>query len=133
MSGFIWSRTPKCLPASPPTMEGAADQMLSGMLEFLELLAVPLGYLPVEVPHDVAIDQHRNGCRLPWIARYHGGQVPVEPVTPGPGSGDCLAQCALEPACTDDGGNFCAPAAAVHGPVVVVGLMGHARVFEFSR
>jgi hypothetical protein len=65
--------------------EGATGQMLSGMLEFLELLAVPSGYLLVEVSHGVAFDQYRNGCRLPWIGRYHGRQVPIEPVTPGRG------------------------------------------------
>lgn len=41
--------------------EGAAGQMLSGILEFLELLAVPSGYLPVKVSHDVAIDHYRYG------------------------------------------------------------------------
>jgi hypothetical protein len=46
------------------------------MLEFPELLAVPSGYLLVEVSHDVAFDQYRDGCRLPWIGRYYGGQVP---------------------------------------------------------
>ncbi len=81
------------VPADPAAdNESAADQMLSGSLKFLELLAVPFGYLAVEKPHDVAIDQYRNGCRLAWISRHQCRQVSIELVTPWPTSGGCLAQ-----------------------------------------
>ena len=72
--------------------ESTADQILSGLLEFLELLAVPFGYLSVEEPHDVAIDQDRNGCRLARISRHQCREVSIELMTPWPGSGCCLAQ-----------------------------------------
>ena len=91
--------------------EGAADQMLSSSLEFLELLAVPIGHFPVEIAYDVAVDQYCNDCRVAEIARYECRQVSVELVTPWPGSVDCFAQRVLESARTDDGGNLCAPAA----------------------
>jgi hypothetical protein len=36
--------------------ESAADQILSGSLEFLELVTVSFGYLFVEKPHDVSVN-----------------------------------------------------------------------------
>ena len=81
------------VPAVPAAdNESTADQMLSGLLEFLELLAVPFGYLSVQKPHDVAVDQYRNGCRLARISHHQCRKVSVELMTPWPGSGCCLAQ-----------------------------------------
>jgi hypothetical protein len=106
--------------------------MLSGSLGFSELLAVPVGHFPVEIAHDVAVDQYSNDVRS-WGSRATSAGTCRSNWTPWPGSGDCFAQRVLEAARADDGGNFCVPAAAVHGPMVVVGLIGHPRVFEFSR
>ena len=59
------------VPADPAAdYESAADQMLSGSLEFKELLAVPCGDLTVEKSHDVAIDEYRNDSRLVRVSSH---------------------------------------------------------------
>lgn len=113
--------------------QGATDQMLSHSLEFIELSTVPSGHFPVEIANDIAVYQYRNACRLAGIANHECGKVSIELVRPWPGSGGCCAQWILESACTDDGGNFCASTPAVHAPMVEVGQVSHARVFEFGR
>jgi hypothetical protein len=80
------------LPVLATGDEGATDQMLPSSLEFIKLLAMLPGGFLIEIAHDVAVDEYRNGCWLAQLVSKECGKVPVIFMAPWPGRGSCFAQ-----------------------------------------